>query len=57
MNHPSGGFPCPACSRFIDSAPDCPYCGAEIPRYRFQITLRWVAVLFTLAGFLGLLLS
>jgi hypothetical protein len=57
MNQPSRGFLCPACSRFIDPVPDCPYCGAETPRRRFKVTLRWVAVLFTLAGFLGLLLS
>jgi hypothetical protein len=57
MNQPSGGFPCPACSRFMDPVTECPYCGAEIPRRRLQITLRWAAILFTLAGLGGLFLS
>lgn len=54
---PANGFPCPACGRFIDPAPECPYCGVDTPRHRIRITLQWVSLLLILAGFLGLLLS
>lgn len=58
MSHPpASGFPCPACGRFTDPAPECAYCGADIPRHRLRSALRWLSVLLILAGFLGLLAS
>lgn len=54
--HPSG-LPCPACERFIDPVPTCPYCGAEFPSHRLLGPFRWAVALLILAGVLGLLLT
>lgn len=56
MNRPAAnGFPCPACGRFMDPTPECPYCGADTPRRPVRLALRWLSVLLILAGFLGIL--
>ena len=46
------GSLCPACSRYLDRAAQCPFCGAENRLHLALFTLRCAAGIFSMGGLL-----